>query len=250
MNRYKVAFFVTALLLAGSLVLHIAAARDRAGAGGPTSTDGSEAPASCETELRDLTRCRQQLAGCKTKSWEIVQQAIRQGAEQQAEVEKTKPGTQEQEGPAQDWRQALCEASEDFLRQVWEGHKEQVHAMLQGAGTEEWIDLWMDVKMADIDSRWDLERHERNQLQDGYRRLWGDHAATMQSLMQQTPPDYTAIAEATREFFKDEEQLIGELFGEDARAEYTAAELKNRTLVLAMFATFADRPWDDQSVGW
>lgn len=63
------------------------------------------------------------------------------------------------------------------------------------------------------------------------------------------PPRWQVLFDELRGMFADEDRLTEQRFGPEARQRLRAAQLEKRTVVLAIAAVYAGKPWD-ATVGW
>jgi hypothetical protein len=63
------------------------------------------------------------------------------------------------------------------------------------------------------------------------------------------PPDWSAAIEQARGLFADEDALMAQLGGDDAKKRLRTAQAEGRTVILAIGASLADAPWE-QTVHW
>jgi hypothetical protein len=63
------------------------------------------------------------------------------------------------------------------------------------------------------------------------------------------PPDWNAAIEQARDLFADEDALMAQLGGDDAKKRLRTAQAEGRTVILAIGASLAGAPWE-QTVHW
>jgi hypothetical protein len=63
------------------------------------------------------------------------------------------------------------------------------------------------------------------------------------------PPDWSTAIEQARGLFADEDALMAQLGGDDAKKRLRTAQAEGRTVILAIGASLADAPWE-QTVHW
>jgi hypothetical protein len=209
-------------------------------ASAPTQAPASSA--ACETARAELQKCR-------AESWALFARAF------EAE-RRSPPPPQAKEAPPptaatpDQQRRALCDVAEDDLRRQWQGKREEVtkglRRDLRDAQKQRAEAADEGTKLA---SAMGLDPAAQRAFLDAYTPLRQARIAAAADAVDADPPDYAALFEAARGLYADEDALAARLYGEDARQRLRASEIRGRTTILAIAATFADLPWDD-SIAW
>jgi len=58
-------------------------------------------------------------------------------------------------------------------------------------------------------------------------------------------PDFAKILDAVHGLYADEDGVVRSMYGPDAADLFRATQLEKRTAILALFAMFANQPWDE-----
>lgn len=256
------AFYGTAAALAVSVGVHVRSAweepippaveqrpRPTATPASPSSAATSSLAASAERDTSDCSRCRASLAACRQSSWDLALNAIREDARERAQQVRQDGGAVEPDEPFDERRRALCRLAEDFLRHVWTADRDHLMGLIQDFGTEAWSENWSDFKSESLGQMFDLTASQRQSLQSGYDSLWRQHGPRLQRLLAADRTDHDALLRAAQEYFRAEDQLVGNVLGTDRQERYGKSELQIRTLVLGILGTFADEPWSD-ALAW
>jgi len=247
MDGYRPAFFVTAALLAASLGYQWwsrpVEAVDVEPRPAPTAsaTAASVDAQQLDTELRaaqqELLRVRAELSKCQTQAWDMAADLMRG------------------EGEAPDFggggsgADGLCAMSQALLRKQWELGEPKIRELMgKQLGTETWIDSDMKWRLSRHRKRFDLAARDEAALERGYEGIWHRHGDRMRRLAAEG--DWDGVADDVRDFWREEDELVGEVLRPDELATFRKDEAGFRRSLLAMFATFADRPWDDEALSW
>jgi len=144
----------------------------------------------------------------------------------------------------------LCEIARRTARERWLDQREKITASL--------ITSLKDLKEQERNVRTDAKKfasilglsdNERIGLEKQYREIRLERMQRVLDAIQQEPPDYQIVFQQARGLFSDEDNLLENLFGPQARDRIRTAELEGRTAILAIIASFAGMSWE-QVVGW
>lgn len=249
MNRYKPAFYVTSVLLALSVGGHLWARRDDRAEGPAAGVSASpvgragvpDEAAQVDDKLRaaqrELLRLRAELARCQEQSWDMA-----------GELMQGRPSLGD-DAEGGDGAGSLCAMSQAVVRKQWTANEPKARELLgKELGTESWVER---------DLKWRLDRH-RNQLdlaardeaalERGYRGIWHRHGERMRQ--QAAEGDWEAAAETVRAFWREEDELVGEVLRPEELASFKEREVAVRKPLLAMLAAYGDQPWNEESLTW
>lgn len=265
------AFYGTAAALAISVALHVRSAAEqatrgsaapaaatpahpaaRSSAGQPSPSPRSSTAAGAGQDEVACATLRKQLDQCRRSSWDIVLKAIEGDARARNEGRAARQGDRDAGTPASGFDEqqaALCEVAEDHLRRHWVAERDNIVATLEGVGTDDWAERWMDKKVDSLEDILGITGQQADLLTEAYTSLWAHHGPVLHGLLSAQPVDFAAVVKAVLDFIREEDKLIASLLGEAAGADYRNSELKSRTAILAIFATFANMPWDD-ALAW
>ncbi|MCA9621289.1 MAG: hypothetical protein KC731_19840 [Myxococcales bacterium] len=241
MRDYKLAFFVTLALLAGSLWWHF-----RPPPAAEPTTPSAEVEASAEREearelletRAELNRLRARLDECEQQSWDMAVDLMRGGGKAHPTVK-----VEEAEGA----RAFLCNVGEEVLRDQWESGKQAAAEQLgRELGTEAWVKNDLELRMARLKAMSDLSDRDADTLERGYRGLWHRHGDRMRA--QAAEGAWEDVAETVRAFWREEDELVGGVLGDAGARNFRDGEAAARTALLAVFATYAELPWDDATL--
>lgn len=259
MDRYRVPFYGAAVALAVSLVAHARAAFDEPGAvaTAPTASitaaenSASRSTATSSSAARNL-RCCVELEKCRRSSWDIALKAMRGDAKDRAQ-RRAKSREEQPTKPIDPdllrRREALCALSEEFFNQLWNSQRDMAMALMKDFGSEGWVDNWVDFKSDELGEMLELSDSQQQIVSQGYDSLWRQHGPRMQKLLERQPPDYDALLRSAQDYFRDEDQLLANVLGEEARSKYADSQLETRAIITAALGAFAGKGWD-QSIAW
>lgn len=245
MDAYRPAFFVTAALLAASLGYQWWSRPSPSTSPEPTpSATAVEAPdeaRALDAELRAtqqrLLEARAELSKCQTQAWDMAADLMR------GEVDPTSTGQGASEGGD------LCAMSQSLLRKQWEAGEPKARELFgKHLGTETWIDNDLKWRLERHGKRFDLAARDEAALERGYEGIWHRHGDRMRELAAEG--DWDGVAETVRGFWREEDELLGEVLRPEELGAFQKTEAGFRRSLLAMLATYADRPWDDEALSW
>jgi hypothetical protein len=262
MQRHKAALFAVGAAFACSLAMNVVlytdasratepAAGSATSSGAANEAGGSAAPAPASaTAAATEAALRAELEKCRQASWKVVSEAIKLGAaakaERETEIKKDEPAETSDSSFEQQQR-SLCAIAEYHLRLQLHLQKANFVAGMQQVGSDEWLELDLEHKMAGLNERFSLSSSDVERLQTGYEALLSDHSPTLQKLVQDE--DWAGMVEQSQSFWREEDKLIGDLLGHERRARYRADQLRTRSAIMAIVSTFAGMKWDE-SIAW
>jgi hypothetical protein len=256
MNGYRAAFLGTAFALTVSLAFHVAAGLEPSTTEGPddaaaAATDGAVLGETAATapaaEDPRLARLRAQLAACRETSWQVVAKAIQKDAQRQAKRRAAQAGAEKVTAADSSFERqqaARCAIALQFARLMLERDRDAFAASLHGVGTEAWIEDEVRSRVAALEEQFSPGQDDLKQLQQGYETLWTGYGRELHRLIEHE--DWVGLVDASKTFWRDEDKLVADLLGPEARAEYRASALETRSAVIATLATLAGLPWDDK----
>jgi hypothetical protein len=257
MNPYKPAFYLAVAAFAASVVFGWWRDRDwlSSGARAPSAPGSGAAPeatadaagerAAHEAELRAM---RTKLDSCEKARWSAVRDVIHNDAQARTVARDAGAVTAEASDFERQQR-ALCQAMEDVFRAQVQANQDVVQQTLAPVGTAGWVDDWLEHKLKAEGDMFNLTAENRAALEEGYRTLWGNDGAKLQSLLGQPTVDYQAAMSTVRDMWQGEDALLARVVGQDGLNRYRVSELTNRTLMMATLAAMAGLPWD-RGVAW
>jgi hypothetical protein len=144
----------------------------------------------------------------------------------------------------------LCDIAKRKLRRLWRKKRDQIVKNVTNAlgdRTKQRRDLEREVnRFAKVLG---LNDGQRLALQREYESLRGQRISALRTALMTDPPRLDAAFQQARDLFAGEDRLMKRLFGSKARGQLRAAQLEKRTVVLALIAALAGKPWD-QTIGW
>ncbi len=256
MNGYKAAFYGTAVALAASLAFNVYA-RLEPPAGAEPATPTGEAtddamagePAQPVPTAEDprLAQLRTQLAACRETSWQVVAKAIQKDAQSHAKPQVAKVTGQKVTAADSSFEQqeaARCGIAMQFARLMLERDRAAFTASLKDVGSEAWQDEEVNARLATLEELFSLDGADSERLRQGYETLWSGYGREIRRLVEHE--DWVGMVDASKTFWRDEDKLISDLLGPEARAEYRVAALDTRSALIATLAAIAGLPWDDK----
>jgi len=256
MNGYKAAFVVTALALAASLAFHLhgrlkPTGTDQPGSAASEAADGgaTEQPAAPAPTAEDprIAQLRAQLAACRESSWSVVAKAIQKDAREQAKTRVARQDGDKITAADSSFEQqeaARCGIAMQFARLLLERDRAAFVESLQNVGTEDWVDEEVRARLATVEELFSLDAEDSERLRLGYETLWNGYGRELRRMVEHE--DWIGMVDASKTFWRDEDKLIADLLGPEARAEYRVAALETRSALIATLAAIAGLPWDDK----
>jgi hypothetical protein len=124
-------------------------------------------------------------------------------------------------------------------------HKREILASIADVGTERWVrddrQKRLDALAKDLGARSsEIARFDR-----GYDALWTKHGPILQARIHAEPPDFAALIDGVRDYWRDEDALVDSVMGAQARDDHRAADMRSRTAIVAILAALGDKPFDD-----
>ncbi len=147
-------------------------------------------------------------------------------------------------------QQMLCTLGLESLRRHWGQGKEVIHANLTRdlASTEaQTSDL--DRALKTFGTALNLSGRELGQLEKRYVGLRSKRVGAALTALDADPPDYLAAFDEALDLYQDTDLLVENLYGTQAVDKVRGADLRRRTMVLAVLASLADVEWD-RSIEW
>ncbi|MEQ9319078.1 MAG: hypothetical protein RIF41_07950 [Polyangiaceae bacterium] len=245
MDGYRPAFFVTAALLAISVGYQWWSPPSPGASPDPAPTalepDVDDAARELDDQLRtvqrDLLQARAELSKCQTQAWDMAADLMR------GDVGGAAAGQGGSRGDD------LCAVSQTLLRKQWEASEPKARELFgKHLGTPSWIDNDMKWRFERHGERFDLAERDQDALERGYQGIWHRHGDRMRALAAEG--DWDGVAETVRGFWREEDELLGEVLRPDELATFEQSEAGFRRSLLAMLATYADRPWDAEALSW
>ena len=249
MNGYKVPFYVTAALLLASLAVQLRsfdllgpdAATPRPSESAPDASAPPSGLASAAAELRaaklEVLRLRSELVKCQDQNWDMAADLAR-GMLDPREVPASTDDTA---------KSTMCAVSGWVLRKQWEHGAVVVGAILgQELGTEAWVNSDLEQRFQRLGADQDLGQRDKDELERGYRGIWHRHGERMRR--QAAAGDWNGVADSLRTFWQEEDDMVNGTLGADRASSFADSEAPLRTTLLALFATYADAPWDESTL--
>jgi len=250
MNGYKVGFYVASAGLVTSIAYQQLMGTEAPTAPAPagstiaatsrsTATPASTGPGA-NSKLDEL---RSQLDQCRDSSWELVARVV---AERHQVSTKAGP-TDDKATDLDKQRRALTNVALLHLREHWQSSRDDIIKAMGYVGSEEWVQADVSKKVAAHRRRFDLNDADAQRLHGGYTDLWSRYGDTMNGFV--ANQDWQGLAGEVRDFWKDEDRMVGSILGHDQSAAYRESDTAGRTAIMAILATFDDEPWDE-SIAW
>jgi hypothetical protein len=235
-----------AVLLLASLALNVRL-WTRPAALRPPGASSPAAPAQGGDE--GCEGCKQRLAACEQRSWEILRRTI--AAESAPRQAQNKPPAPAASGvSAEEQERMLCEKAKQGLRDTWRRDRDGISAglakSLEDAAEQERNAASEAGKMrvaAGLDDR------EADQVAREYHDRRLARVAEARDALGRDPRDFDGLADAARGLYADEDAILERVGGAAARDAWRADQVEARTVLLALTAAMADRDWD-ASIRW
>jgi hypothetical protein len=147
-------------------------------------------------------------------------------------------------------RAALCTHAEAVLKQTWQRNGFLMGAVMKGTFDDPATqDALITKDLASMKEVAALDDRQAAALDAAYRDQRKSTVAAAREAMNKDPPDISAVLDATRTIFRDEDALMTRYAGGAGSEAWRAHQVESRTVLLAMLATFADKDWDE-TIGW
>jgi hypothetical protein len=253
------------LILLGSISLNLVLLLDRSFGSAPDGEGRSDAPpADADARRQEVDPvCRAKLKRCQQEELDLLVGAIGRPtaaptaspASQPRPKEGSSPGSRapglvHAEVDLELQQSVLCDVAKRKLRRLWHKKRDQIvknvtHTLgdraKQRRDTEQEARRFAQVL--------GLNDGQRLALQREYEGLRGKQLSALRNELMTDPPRLDAAFQHARGLFAGEDRLVERLFGGKARTQLRASQLEKRTVVLALIAALAGKPWD-QTIGW
>lgn len=207
--------------------------------------DGSRLP-------RRATGCMQRLRRRQSANWKIVAATIRDQAENPTPpakpggvAEKVKPTTASVQA---EFRNKIAA---DFLKHQWlRQQKRIVKKIVHDLSDDATQKRQLDRQIGRVSKTLGLSAPEQDLLRERYEPVRKEHMQRLAQVIGGEAPDYAKAVEILRELFAATDSVVFSNFGGEARDRVRAAQLRQRTMILSMAATFAGLDWNDPKLNW
>lgn len=240
------------VVLAGSVALNVfllvSWGRARRGAPNHKPRASSSAP---------RADCCQGLAHCQRQRWAMALRALGGRKATRPPVSAAKapsavaPSTAPipSVGPTQQ-QAALCALATEQLRRDWSAKGDALTRSLRKSLADRADqERGMQRELERFGDALSLTPADRDRLETHYRPLRKKRIAEALASLEKQPPDWTAVHQAARALYTDQDRLTKELFGSKAVSRLRQSELKSRTAILALAAAQAGLNWTT-SIQW
>jgi hypothetical protein len=263
MERSRATIYLLLVLL-GSIALNVVLLLDRTFSTAPDQEERSDAPlADAKVKRRFVDPvCRAKLRRCQQEELDLLVGAIGRGSTpastrspasqpvRSTGSSETTPGLVRTDVDLELQQSVLCDVAKRKLRRIWRRKQDQIVenvTNILGDRAKQLRDAEQEVnRFAKVLG---LNDGQRLGLQRDYEALRGRRISALRAAMMADPPRLDAAFKQARGLFAGEDRLMERLFGSKARAQLRAAQLEKRTVVLALIAALAGKPWD-QNIGW
>jgi hypothetical protein len=201
--------------------------------------------------------CCQGLAHCQRQRWAMALRALqgRQAARtQQKAVAAPHPPTPPSAptsavGPTEQ-QAALCALATEQLRRDWTAKGDALTKSLRKSLADHADqEKGMQREVERFGDGLSLTPADRDRFETHYRPLRKKRIAEALASLEKHPPDWTAVHQAARALYTDQDRLTKELFGSNAVSRLRQSELKSRTAILALASAQAGLDWN-KSIEW
>ncbi len=238
-------------LLAIALVLSLGAHVARSMLGEPPARSAHAPAAPQESAARrddaseggPCSACEHALEVCSSSSRRVATDALRRKPRADAERARSAatgapPGSQ---------TEALCAKAKQSLAEGWARDRPAITAGLRKtlADPDE-RRRTADEKLEEMRGVLDLDGAAAARLDAAYHAVRSRHVAAAADAVAQDPPDFDAVLDEAKELFEAEDAMVREAGGDDALASWREDQLDGRTVILALIAALAEKPWDDR----
>lgn len=214
----------------------------------PLPSAVAPAPAPPVAPSLDAEACAAELQKWRSASWSLVLQSLGHGHGASVPADPPPAGSAEpppEDGDTVDGARLLCERAQDALRDTWLRDKDLILGTVAYAFSDpdEQARNQRQVLDAMVESA-HLNGAQARKLEGAYVARRNAVVSASLAALRATPPDTRALFEQMRGMYTAEDDLLADIGGPESRAAWRAHERENRTVLLAVFATLADAPWD------
>ncbi len=223
----------------------------KGGGGKPTPSRGSASAAvAVAPPAADPGACERRLEACEQKAWGQLRKAIAADHPQQPAAPAPPVGTERpKSGPAEQ-EAALCAKAEAALRLVWRLDRDRIAGELTkslGDPNEQARNVSAESDRMRVVAG--LDDREAAAVASAYREQRLARAAEAKVALGRDPPDYNAVLDSARELYTQEDAILARVAGPAAQEAWRGDQLEGRTVLMAIAAAMADKPWDS-SIRW
>ena len=255
-QRSLVRVAIFGAILAASLVLNVVLlleGRDRDDP--PTGLAEGARTGAPDALAAEADLCRSRLKACRREGMERVMRVFAPPPAPAAPGEHgaapaTGPGAPPRVVDLELQQSVLCDLAKRKVRQRWKGKREKIAANL----LEELKDPAKQRKdaeeeVAQFAATLGLSEGQKGELMRRYGAERAQRIRMARAALERKSGRYQALLKEVRLLFAGEDRLVKDIAGAAAREQLRAAQLEERTLILAILAAMADQPWE-QAVSW
>ncbi len=145
--------------------------------------------------------------------------------------------------------EALCARAQRTMDEDWRKRRETIADDLKASLSDPQKEAREATQTAHKMARaLNLDEPSTGALEQDYAKIRRAHVHEALEALATDPPDYEAVFDAAKDLFEDEDALIRDYAGPNGVARWRLAELESRTTILALLASLADLPWNDELV--
>ncbi len=144
----------------------------------------------------------------------------------------------------------LCDFAKQNLREGWLGAREEItSAARRSIETPENQQNIAQQELKLMAYQLGLDPQQRQALTREYLPLRTRKLEEARAVLSTSPVPYKRLTEVLRSFYKEEDQLVQSLFGEQARLQLRLASMEQRTSLMALVVTLAGGELGD-AISW
>lgn len=258
MNGYKVATFIATSALLVSLGGHWAGASDEVETPASESGLGAErgrVGAERSQGLESSRACTSVAAGeresapwlpaeleetCRRMGWAATLAPLAPG-----DVLGPGESTPEDANVA---REIVNDVAREHLRDHWNQKRDEILESLREVGTDAWVAEEVDKKASARAERFDLDSAATDGIREGYAAMWREHAEELSSSIESE--DWEGVMAQASVIWAEEDAIHEAHLAPEQYEAFVGEEERTRVTILAIFATLADVPWDDEMLAF
>jgi hypothetical protein len=147
-------------------------------------------------------------------------------------------------------KRALCDIAEQSARDYWRRDRDSITASLRRDLNDEARQREDSAKdIAEYEEALDLAPAARDRFAEEYEADRKDNLDAIRAEIAKSPPDYGAVLASAKDLFATEDRLARQYAGDDGALRLRASQLESRTAILAIAASLAELPLDE-NVTW
>jgi hypothetical protein len=143
----------------------------------------------------------------------------------------------------------LCDVAKEHLHEHWSEQRENIEKVIQVVNHETEMKEKLKADISEISQTLALNPNQEKTFAEKYEGIFFQHVQTFKTHLNQNEPNWIGMFQTLKEFYRSEDKLVGDSFGESSLETFRKSQLKKRTTMLALIGQYANIPWD-QNISW